>query len=162
MSGDSSLAFKGRGNEAMKAGRFKEAIGYYSQAIEADPDNTTGNVHVFFSNRSAALLSNGQNEEALADADRCTLLKPDWARGHARRAAALHRLMELRAAALAYRRVLQLDPNNTAAKEGLQAAEQALRETTPSAASSLKARGNEAMKAGRLAEGPAEVKPEWA
>ena len=86
---------KARGNAAMKAGRFDEAVACYTEGVEADRANRGGNLHVLYSNRSAAQLSAGRHAMAVADAQRAIDAKPDWSRGHMRRAAALHRQGEL-------------------------------------------------------------------
>ena len=77
-----------------------------------------------YSNRSAVLVPLNRYDEALADADRCIAVKPDWAKGHSRRANALHamcktgkdRWAETRKA---YERALELDPNNETVKRAL-------------------------------------------
>ena len=55
------------------------------QAIELDPGSS-----ILYSNRSGALAASASFDAALADADRCVSLRPDWAKGHTRRASALH------------------------------------------------------------------------
>ena len=44
------------------------------------------------SNRSAALLQLSKTAKALADAEECIRLEPDWDKGHFRKAAALEAL----------------------------------------------------------------------
>ncbi len=44
------------------------------------------------SNRSAALLKLKKVTKAMDDADKCVALKPDWEKGHFRRAAVLEEL----------------------------------------------------------------------
>lgn len=66
---------KVQGNEALKAGDFDKAVALYTEGIELDETN-----HILFSNRSAAYAQIGKYEEALADGQKTTDLKPDWAK----------------------------------------------------------------------------------
>ena len=78
---------KAAGNAAFKEGRFNEAATHFTAAIAADPSNA-----VLFSNRSGARVAPRASEEALADAERATALRPDWAKGFSRKGAALYGL----------------------------------------------------------------------
>jgi len=98
---------KADGNAVFREGRYSDAANLYSQAAELDPHNG-----VLFSNRSGALTALGAYDRALADADRCVELRPDWPKGHARRAAALHGLRRFRDAVHAYDRALGLEPTD--------------------------------------------------
>lgn len=69
-----------------------------SQAIELNDGD-----HVFFSNRSGALLALGRGEDALADANKCIALSPTWIKGYSRKAAALHALKRFPDAIAAFR-----------------------------------------------------------
>ena len=64
---------KTKGNAALKAGNVDEAISFYSDAIELDPEN-----HVLYSNRSAAYANSKKYYQALKDAEKTIELKPDW------------------------------------------------------------------------------------
>jgi Flp pilus assembly protein TadD len=66
-------AAKDKGNKAFAAKQFVAAISAFTDAIAEDPTN-----HVFYSNRSAAFLKNGQVPKAVADAEKCVAIKPDW------------------------------------------------------------------------------------
>ena len=55
--------------------------------------------------------------QALADAERCVSLRPEWAKGYTRKAAALHGLRRYVAAIDAYEAALEFEP----ASEGLTA-----------------------------------------
>lgn len=79
--------FKAKGNKALLAKNFSEAIEHYTSAI-----NNNGSNHVYYSNRSAAYLSKGDANNALEDADSCIGLNPDFAKGYSRKGAALHAL----------------------------------------------------------------------
>ena len=68
---------------ALKQSKFAEAVSLYAQAIGLDPTN-----HVYYSNRSSALCSLEKFDKALADAQKCVALKPDWAKAHLRLAGA--------------------------------------------------------------------------
>lgn len=78
---------KERGNSALTAGKFEEAIQAYSDAIKLDESN-----HVLYSNRSAAYLKAGRFQEALNDAEKTMQLNPTWAKGYSRKGAALFAL----------------------------------------------------------------------
>mmetsp|Transcript_38757 Transcript_38757/g.51066 ORF Transcript_38757/g.51066 Transcript_38757/m.51066 type:complete len:586 (-) Transcript_38757:388-2145(-) len=107
--------WKAKGNEALKAKDFDQAIECYSKAIELDGSN-----HVYYSNRSAAYLSKGDAEKALEDGDRCIQAKPDWPKGHGRKAAALHSLHKYPEAIQAYEEGLKVAPEDAALKNGLE------------------------------------------
>lgn len=67
------MDLKDKGNTALAAGNFEEAIKHYSEAIALDPSN-----HVLFSNRSAAYAKQGNYQDALEDAEKTISIKPDW------------------------------------------------------------------------------------
>lgn len=74
---------KEQGNAAFQANKYDEAINFYSQAINIDPDN-----HVLYSNRSASYLKADQKSKALYDAEKCVALAPVWSKGYSRLGAA--------------------------------------------------------------------------
>ncbi|XP_054712606.1 stress-induced-phosphoprotein 1-like isoform X2 [Uloborus diversus] len=105
---------KDKGNSALNAGNFDEAIKYYTEAISEDSSN-----HVLFSNRSAAYCKAGKYKEALIDAEKTVEVKPDWAKGYSRKGAALAYLKRYDDALNAYKEGLKFDPNNEQLKEGI-------------------------------------------
>ena len=72
------------GNTAIKQNNYDGAVDNYSLAISEDPTNG-----VYYSNRSYAYWCLKKYELALADAEKCCELKPDWARGFERKGSAL-------------------------------------------------------------------------
>jgi tetratricopeptide (TPR) repeat protein len=99
--------WKTKGNAALKGGDEAGAIECYSKAIELDGTN-----HVYYSNRSAALLSAGKIEEALADGEKCIEVKPDWAKGYSRKGAAQHAAGNLGSAVETFDAGLKVEPGN--------------------------------------------------
>lgn len=63
----------------------------FTQAIELEPSN-----HILYSNRSAVYAAQSEYQKALDDANKATEIKPDWAKGWARKGAALRGLGDLR------------------------------------------------------------------
>ncbi|EZG88840.1 putative stress-induced protein sti1 [Gregarina niphandrodes] len=114
-----SADWKNQGNAAFKESRFQDAVDCFTKAIELDPED-----HVLYSNRSGAWASLEKYEDALADADVCTTLKPDWAKGWARKGLAEYRLGKIMEAARSYAEGIKADPQNAACQQGLQSLRQ--------------------------------------
>jgi len=81
-----AIDHKGSGNVALKAGRFTEAIEWYTKAVELEPN------YVYFANRSAAFLALDSYEEALQDANMSIRSKPSYLKAYHRKASALKSL----------------------------------------------------------------------
>eukprot|EP01064_Diplonema_japonicum_P022531 TRINITY_DN3246_c1_g1_i5.p1 TRINITY_DN3246_c1_g1~~TRINITY_DN3246_c1_g1_i5.p1 ORF type:complete len:444 (+),score=82.33 TRINITY_DN3246_c1_g1_i5:523-1854(+) len=119
-----------QGLEEFKKGNFVSAVRYFTQAIDLDITN-----HVLISNRSAALckqaahattsLSAAPNlyRQALADADRCISLAPEWGKGYARKGAALFGLTNYKESRNFYKLGLEREPSNKHCADGLKEVE---------------------------------------
>ncbi len=64
-----------KGNAAFNAGRYRQAVQCYTNAIEQDATN-----RLLFSNRSRAYLKLGLYEQARLDARVCIDIDPRWSR----------------------------------------------------------------------------------
>merc|ERR1711998_456758 len=102
-----SLEAKERAIEAFNEQNYRGAVDLLKKAIKLDPDN-----HIFYSNRAAAYMAMEQYDKALADADDCIRLQPNWAKGYSRRGAALFRMEKLGPARDAFEKGLELDKDN--------------------------------------------------
>eukprot|EP00754_Rhynchopus_humris_P040689 Rhum_TRINITY_DN23800_c0_g1::Rhum_TRINITY_DN23800_c0_g1_i1::g.178756::m.178756/K09553/STIP1; stress-induced-phosphoprotein 1 len=106
----SAEELKERGNAAFQQGQYSEAIHWFTEALEGEPDS-----HMLHSNRSAAYLhcnkqGHGFLTMALYDADKCIGLRPQWFKGHGRRGDALMAMGQLNEAVNAYEHALSLCP----------------------------------------------------
>ncbi|KAM8717079.1 hypothetical protein ACLKA7_003877 [Drosophila subpalustris] len=104
---------KEKGNTALNAEKFDEAIAAYTEAIALDANN-----HVLFSNRSAAYAKAGKFKEALEDAEKTISLNPTWAKGYSRKGAAAAGLRDYMKAFEAYNEGLKYDPQNAILLQG--------------------------------------------
>mmetsp|Transcript_3730 Transcript_3730/g.6729 ORF Transcript_3730/g.6729 Transcript_3730/m.6729 type:complete len:583 (+) Transcript_3730:47-1795(+) len=111
---DKAAEAKTKGNAAFAAKNFREAIQHFTEAISYVKD------HVFFSNRSACYASLEEYEKAFEDGQECVKLKPDWAKGYARKALAEYFLKRYDDAAETYKKGLELAPEDAPMKQGLQ------------------------------------------
>lgn len=106
--------FKAKGNAELKNGNITQAIEFYSKAINADGSNA-----IYYSNRSAAYLKQGNASNALSDAESCIALKSDFAKGYSRKGAALHGLKRYNDSIQAYEDGLNKFPTDSGLKSGL-------------------------------------------
>ncbi|KAI0313442.1 chaperone [Amylostereum chailletii] len=107
-------ALKAEGNKAFSAKDYDKAIELFSKALEIDPTN-----FVLWSNRSAAKAGKRQYEAALLDAEQCIRVNPSWAKGYARKGAALHGQRLYVEAIEAYEAGLKLE-DSPALRKGLE------------------------------------------
>jgi tetratricopeptide (TPR) repeat protein len=98
--------FKAKGNDAYKDGKFDEAIGWYTKAIDEEPRNA-----VYFNNRAAAYMALKRYGEAASDAEKSAILSPT-AKANARHGKALWNLNRHQDALAAYERAARLEPAN--------------------------------------------------
>ncbi|KAH8328325.1 hypothetical protein KR067_008031, partial [Drosophila pandora] len=106
---------KEKGNQALNAEKFDEAVAAYTEAITLDGQN-----HVLYSNRSAAYAKAGKFQEALEDAETTIKLNPSWPKGYSRKGAAAAGLQDFMKAFEAYNEGLKYDPQNEILLRGRQ------------------------------------------
>ncbi|XP_023175303.1 stress-induced-phosphoprotein 1 [Drosophila hydei] len=106
---------KEKGNTALNAEKFDEAIAAYTEAIALDAKN-----HVLYSNRSAAYSKAGRFKEALEDAEKTISLNPSWPKGYSRKGVAAAGLRDYMQALEAYNEGLKYDPHNAILLQGCQ------------------------------------------
>lgn len=114
----SAEQFKLKGNEAFKVKNFKEAIDWYTKAIDADP--ASENSAALYSNRAASWSSLNEHTKALTDAESCIRVKPSWLKGHFRKGTALEALGRFDEAQRAYQEALKTEPGNEEVQAKLQ------------------------------------------
>lgn len=112
-------AAKARGNAAFSAKDYETAVKEFTAAIGHNPND-----HVFYSNRSGSYANLGKYEEALADAEKCISVKPDWAKGYSRKGLAALALKKFPDAKEAYSAGLKIDGNNVQCQQGLKDTEE--------------------------------------
>ncbi|EHN00250.1 Sti1p [Saccharomyces cerevisiae x Saccharomyces kudriavzevii VIN7] len=108
--------YKQQGNAAFTAKNYDGAIELFTKAIEVSETPS----HVLFSNRSACYTSLKKFSDALNDANECVKINPSWSKGYNRLGAAHLGLGDLDEAESDYKKALELDVNNKAAKDGLE------------------------------------------
>mmetsp|Transcript_74077 Transcript_74077/g.123736 ORF Transcript_74077/g.123736 Transcript_74077/m.123736 type:complete len:277 (-) Transcript_74077:305-1135(-) len=95
------------GNQCMSGGDYVNAMKYYSQCIAIAPKDAT-----LYSNRSFAFLRLNMPARALADAEEAIKRRPDWPKGHFRRAEALSQAGLYDEALLSYQHGSRLDASD--------------------------------------------------
>lgn len=108
---------KEKGNACVRSENYAESILHYTHAIKLDPSN-----YSLFSNRSLAFLKMQQFYLAMEDAKETIRLKPEWAKGHFRKAEVEFQTFQFSEALLSYGRALQLQPEDPGLMEALRRA----------------------------------------
>ena len=84
MTEEAASKLREEGNARFKSKEYLKAAALYTQAIKLEPGN-----EVLYSNRAAAFHGLNKSGKALADADKCIELKPEWVKGWFRKALVL-------------------------------------------------------------------------
>ncbi|KAH8270576.1 hypothetical protein KR018_012028 [Drosophila ironensis] len=101
-------------NSACQSGDFATAVLLYTDALQLDPGN-----HILYSNRSAALLKQGQFAAALQDATQARDLCPQWPKAYFRQGVALQCLGRYGEALASFASGLAQEPANKQLMGGL-------------------------------------------
>uniref|UniRef100_A0A7E4UYW8 SGTA_dimer domain-containing protein n=1 Tax=Panagrellus redivivus TaxID=6233 RepID=A0A7E4UYW8_PANRE len=110
--------FKEEGNEFVKANKLNEAIDKYNQAIKLTRDP------VYFCNRAAAYCRLEQFDLAIQDCRTALALDDKYAKAYGRMGLAFSCQNNYVEAVEAYRKALELDPNNESYKNNMAIAEE--------------------------------------
>lgn len=124
---------KSKGNELMGQAKYREAIAFYTKAIEVEPNN-----HLYYANRAAAYLHLKDNRYAITDCEKSIALNDKYAKAHARLGTAYFYDANYARAVICLKRALELDPYSETYREDLNRAEEKLnaKAVTPSPAAS--------------------------
>jgi tetratricopeptide (TPR) repeat protein len=106
--------YVGRGNAYLENGRYDQAIGDYTKAIERLPVNAD-----VYNRRAWAYHLKGENVKALPDANKAVALAPADANCRETRAEIYEKLGRGDKAIADYRAALRLDPNDRESLAGL-------------------------------------------
>ncbi len=105
------------GKQYFRQQDWGKAIDAWTEAIELDGDNTTGELGVLYSNRSVAHLKRKNYTDALADGKLCVKVAPDWPKGYGRCGDAAFHLRKFDDAIASYEMGLTYEPSNAKFKQ---------------------------------------------
>jgi len=139
-------AYKNKGNEFYKQGKFQEAIENYTYAIECEPNN-----HIYWTNRATAYAAMQKWDKVLRDSEKAISLKSDWGKAYLRKGQAQAELGNLKDAYKTLKDGSGVDPDNKEMQTKLQEVEKKWKGNL-SAAALKKEAGNELFKVGKVQE----------
>uniref|UniRef100_J3KWT4 Uncharacterized protein n=1 Tax=Oryza brachyantha TaxID=4533 RepID=J3KWT4_ORYBR len=105
---------KEQGNLFFNNKDYDAAILLYSMAMKFNNIDAS-----LYSNRSVCWLHLGIGDEALSDAQFCSKIQPDWAKGYYRQGMAFSLLQDYASASCVLQRALKLDPLNATIAKAL-------------------------------------------
>ena len=123
------LALKDKGNAALMAGHYNEAIHLYSTGLSHLPNNA-----IILSNRALAYIKVENYGLAIQDATHAIEADPSYPKGYYRRGSAEFALGRAKAARKDFRAVCKLRPKDRDARGKLQECEKAVKEAAFAAA----------------------------
>ncbi|KAM0803385.1 hypothetical protein BDR22DRAFT_886759 [Usnea florida] len=101
---------KEEGNTAFKGGRFKQAVGLYSQALEVDPTNKGTNSKIL-QNRAMASIKLKDYKSAISDCTRALTLDPTYVKARKTKARALGESGDWQTAVSEYKDIAESHPD---------------------------------------------------
>lgn len=110
-------SLKAQGNDFFKQKKYKEAIDFYTKAIDIDPNSEAS--AALYSNRAACWQAMGNFQKALEDSEQCIRVRPEWLKGHFRKGVALQSMNNPDEARKAFQNALKVEPNNSEVGEKL-------------------------------------------
>jgi len=134
---------KFKGNAAINAKNYEEAVKCYTEALALSSDGP--NSHVYHSNRAAAYCYLTKYQEAVDDCEICIGMCPDYVKAHSRLGLCYFFLEQYENAISAYERAAELEPDNKAHQDSLKQARNKLKKaqsTSSTVPSSSGAAGN--------------------
>lgn len=102
------------GNECFKSAQYADAIKYYTESIQRNPDDVRP-----LSNRAACYQKLMAPAQAIADCDQIIKMDPKFIKGYTRKADALVMMKKPEEARLVYQEALGVDPDNQVARDGV-------------------------------------------
>lgn len=120
--GLSADQLKTKGNELMGQSKYKEAIAFYTKAIELEPSN-----HIFFANRAAAHTHMKDYRLAIMDCEKSISINENYSKAFSRLGTALFYDSNYSRAVDAYAKAVELEPDNETYKADLKQAEEKLK-----------------------------------
>jgi len=106
-------SLKNKGNDSFKAQDYKNAITFYSEAIEIYSNA------IYYCNRGTSYGKIGEHKNALDDFLACLQLDPNYVRGYDRLGCTYMKLNQLQEAINCFQSGLKIDPNNQDLKSHL-------------------------------------------
>ncbi|CBH11900.1 hypothetical protein, conserved [Trypanosoma brucei gambiense DAL972] len=120
---------KNKGNELMGLANYKQAVAYYTKAIEMEPEN-----HVFFANRAAAHTHLKDYRSAIIDCERSISICPTYAKAYSRLGTTLFYQENYQRAVDAFSKACELDPTNERYREDLKQVEEKAKQSNSATA----------------------------
>lgn len=120
--GQTADQLKTKGNELMGQSKYKEAIAYYTKAIELEPTN-----HIYFANRAAAHTHIKDYRLAIMDCEKSISINETYSKAFSRLGTALFYDGNYTRAVDAYTKAAELEPENESYKADLKQAEEKLK-----------------------------------
>lgn len=128
--GLTAVQLKEKGNELMALSKYREAVGYYTKAIELESNN-----HIYFANRAAAFSHLKDHVSAINDCEKAIAINPKYPKAFHRLGTAHYFEGNYQRAADSFARALELDPDSEKYKTDLDRAKEKVAEVGPAAAS---------------------------
>lgn len=107
-------AKKDIGNKLYQLKKYRDALPYYTEAINLQPENVS-----YYGNRSACYIMLGQFKEALEDARKSVSLDPTFVKGYIRMAKCFITFGDIAAARSAITKAKEISPSSKAADDEL-------------------------------------------